>query len=173
VRPATPTLRSIAATTPSNNPYRPPAGSSMTPPPLQPEPLRALPRPSRPVAPACCRSLLSLSFSLSLSLSNTGLTRTPPSPGRRPWPAHRRLHPGCLPARRRLAGAWPLHRFLDHQPRHRQPTPPASTPSTATRPGLASPGPRPVSPRRCCSPPLAAPPPDSLHRPTPDAARLP
>jgi hypothetical protein len=128
VRPGTPTLRSIAAAVPSNNPYRSPVGSFMTLPPLQPEPPRAPPRPSRPVAPTCCRSCLSLSFSLSLSLS--GLTRTPPSPGRRSRPAHCRLRPGCLPAR-------PLHHFLDHQPRRRRPPPgPARPPQAHARPAL-------------------------------------
>jgi hypothetical protein len=89
---STPTLRSIDTTAPSSNPYRPPTGSSMPPPPLQPAPPRAPPRLGRPIAPACCCPRLSL------SLSNTGLTRTvlsptpglpscPPSPGRCPTPA--------------------------------------------------------------------------------------
>jgi hypothetical protein len=73
-----------------------------------------------------------------------------------------------LPTRRCPVGARPLHCFLDHQPRHRRPTP-----STITWPSSASLSPRPISPGRCRSPPLAAPPPDSLHRLAPDAARLP
>jgi hypothetical protein len=73
---STPTLRSITVAAPSSNPYRPPAGSSTPPPPLQPAPPRAPPHPDRLVALACCRPRLSLSLSLSLM----GLTCTPPSP---------------------------------------------------------------------------------------------
>jgi hypothetical protein len=151
---STPTLRSVTAAAPSSNPYRPPAGSSTPPPPLQSAPPRAPPHPDRLVAPACCCPRLSLSLSPSLSRA---------SHARR-----RRLRPGCLPGHRRPADARPLHRFLGHLPRHRQPTP-----SITTWPGLASPGPRPTRPGHCRLPPLATRPPDSLHRPTPDVARLP
>jgi hypothetical protein len=105
--------------------------------------------------------------SLSPSLSRASHARRCHLVGARGQP-RRRLRPGCLPARRRPADAQPLHCFLSHLPRHHQPTP-----SITAWPGSASPGPRPTRPGRCRSPPLATRPPDSLHRPTPDAARLP
>jgi hypothetical protein len=161
---STPTLRSITAAAPSSNPYRPPTGSSTPPPPLQPAPPRAPPHPTV-LSP---RHVVARAFhSLSPSLSRASHARRRHLVDARGQP-RRRLHPGCLPAHRRSADARPLHRFLGHLPRHRQPTP-----SITAWPGSASPGPRPTRPGRCRSPPLATRPPDSLHRPTPDAARLP
>jgi hypothetical protein len=106
---------------------------------------------------------LSLSLSLSLSRTQASHARRCRLVGARGQP-RRRLRPGSLPARHRPVSARPLHCFLGHR---------RLTSLTAARPGSASPRPRPVGLGRCRSPPLAAPPPDSLHRPSPNAAHLP
>jgi hypothetical protein len=113
--------------TPGLAPHPCPLSDISLPPPHHPTPT------ARPPAPPRCRLLYSrrlpellhappvlspgvLPRCLSLSLSNTGLRRTPLSPvGTRGQPC-RRLRPGCLPARRRSTGSCPLHRFLGHQP---------------------------------------------------------
>jgi hypothetical protein len=74
----------------------------------------------------------------SLSLSNKGLTRTPLSPGRRPRPAHHRLHLDCLPTHRTTSlAASPDTVGRGHQRRHHRPPPgPAQPPQAHARPTL-------------------------------------
>jgi hypothetical protein len=128
-----PTLRSITAAAPSSNPYSPPIGSSTPPPPLQLAPPQALPCLSHPITLACCCPCLSLS----LSLSQTRASHA----------RHCRLV-GALD-QPTIAYTWTA--FL---PTALLPWPPAPTPSAE---GTSA------SPGRCHSPPLATPPPNSLH----------
>jgi hypothetical protein len=102
--------------------------------PLQLAPPQALPCLSHPITLACCFPCLSLS----LSLSNKGLTRTPLSPGRRPRPAHHRLHLDCLPTHRTTSlAASPDTVGRGHQRRHHRPPPgPAQPPQAHARPAL-------------------------------------
>jgi hypothetical protein len=104
---STPTLSSVTAAAPSSNPYHLPTGFSTPPPPW----LLHVPA---ILSPRCAAARAFHTHSL--SLSNTGLTHTPPSPGRHLRPALPSPVPGCLPARHRPAGARPLHCFLGHQP---------------------------------------------------------
>jgi hypothetical protein len=127
---STPTLRSIDTTAPSSNPYRPPAGSSMTPPPLQPAPPRAPPHLGRPIAPACCCPRLSLSLSKHRPHTHSAVAYarvaflpavTWPVPD--PCTASSTTSPDTIGQR--------------HQPRRRRPPPsPAQPPQAHARPAL-------------------------------------